>query len=163
MRCRPRGDMQCVAGAFNRHTIYRSQIAALCYIIFVIAPGVKGQTISWAKSYGGTSSESGNGIALDSSGNTYVVGRFISSPLAFGSTTLARSDSTRIENDILVLKLSRGGNETWAVRCVGLEIYVRPGRLFSSCLIFGHVAYQVRGRLQRHRECNSGGCVRSPT
>lgn len=109
----------CGQAASNRHTIYTSQVAALCYILFVIAPGVKGQTISWAKTYGGTSSESGNGIALDSSGNTYVVGRFISSPLAFGSTTLARSDQFRIENDIFVLKLSRGGNETWAVRCVG--------------------------------------------
>lgn len=47
----------------------------LLLVLSSIVDNVEGQTVSWAKSYGGTSFENGYGVAVDSSGNTYVITR----------------------------------------------------------------------------------------
>lgn len=94
----------------------KKRTATIClFLLATLTRRACGQTSNWAKSYGGTSFESGYGVAVDSSGNTYVIGRFISSPISFGSITISKID-TRLTNDAFVLKLSKAGVETWAVR-----------------------------------------------
>ena len=64
----------------------------------------------WAKKAGGTDSDYGYGIAVDASGNSYVIGCFYSATATFGSTTLTGNGY----NNIFVAKLDSSGNWLWA-------------------------------------------------
>jgi len=64
----------------------------------------------WAIRAGGYVGESGYGIAVDSSGNSYVTGHFMFSA-TFGSTTLTSQGSA----DVFVAKLDTNGVWEWAV------------------------------------------------
>jgi Ca2+-binding RTX toxin-like protein len=72
----------------------------------------------WAKKLGGTSSDVGNGIAVDGLGNAYTTGRFLGSgdfdPGA-GTSILTSAGS----NDIFVSKLNSAGNFVWAKKFGG--------------------------------------------
>ncbi|MBP7333457.1 MAG: SBBP repeat-containing protein [Candidatus Cloacimonas sp.] len=69
----------------------------------------------WAKQAGGTDFESGNSIAVDANGNSYVTGCFYSSSITFGTTTLTSCGSC----DIFVAKLDSNGNWLWAKQAGG--------------------------------------------
>ncbi|MDY0151476.1 MAG: SBBP repeat-containing protein [Candidatus Cloacimonas sp.] len=69
----------------------------------------------WAKNAGGSYSDRGNGIAVDSSGNVYLTGYFYESA-SFGSTSLSGSGYY----DIIVAKLDSNGNWLWAKKAGGL-------------------------------------------
>ena len=66
----------------------------------------------WAKSFGGTSSDGGNSITVDASGNAYITGYFIDTvdfdPGA-GTTNLTSNGSF----DVFVQKLNPSGNLLW--------------------------------------------------
>jgi len=68
----------------------------------------------WAQKAGGTSPDYGYGIAIDSSGNSYVTGYFYSTA-SFGTTTLTSSGNY----DIFVAKLDSDGNWLWAKQAGG--------------------------------------------
>jgi hypothetical protein len=68
-----------------------------------------GGNFLWAKRAGGTSGGKGWGIAVDSSGNTYITGNF-SGTAEFGATTLTSAGG----GDIYVAKVDSGGNFLWA-------------------------------------------------
>ncbi|MBO94483.1 MAG: hypothetical protein CMI32_06245, partial [Opitutales bacterium] len=68
----------------------------------------------WAVKAGGSSSDHGKGIAVDSSGNAYVTGYFYGTA-TFGSTSLTSSGS----NEIFIAKLSSSGSWQWAVKAGG--------------------------------------------
>ncbi len=68
----------------------------------------------WAQKAGGTSPDYGYGIAIDSSGNSYVTGYFYSTA-SFGTTTLTSSGNY----DIFVAKLDSDGNWLWANQAGG--------------------------------------------
>ena len=68
----------------------------------------------WAQKAGGTSWDYGLGIAIDSSGNSYVTGYFYSTA-SFGTTTLTSSGNY----DIFVAKLDSDGNWLWANQAGG--------------------------------------------
>jgi hypothetical protein len=63
----------------------------------------------WAKSCGGTSSEWGNDISVDTSGNVYIIGSFFGTA-SFGSTSLNSLGS----EDVFVAKLDTNGVWQWA-------------------------------------------------
>jgi hypothetical protein len=65
----------------------------------------------WAVKAGGSSGDSGNGIAVDSSGNAYVTGYF-QGTATFGSTSQTSSGAL----DIFIAKLSSSGSWQWAVK-----------------------------------------------
>ncbi|MBL8812685.1 MAG: hypothetical protein JNM43_21145 [Planctomycetaceae bacterium] len=65
----------------------------------------------WAKRLGGDSTERGNGIIVDGSGNVHITGIF-AGEADFGTTTLTSAGV----DDIFVCKLDGAGNVTWAKR-----------------------------------------------
>jgi hypothetical protein len=69
---------------------------------------------SWAKKVGSTSTDVAMTVALDSSGNIFVGGRF-SGSVAFGGTTLVSQGGM----DAFVGKLDSAGNWLWAERAGG--------------------------------------------
>ena len=68
----------------------------------------------WTVKAGGSHSDIGNGIAVDSSGNAYVTGNFYETA-TFGSTSLVSSGYA----DIFIAKLSSSGSWQWAVKAGG--------------------------------------------
>ena len=66
----------------------------------------------WARSAGGTYTESGYSIAMDADDNIYVTGVFQSATITFGSTTLTNNAGTGY--DIFIVKYDGAGNVIWA-------------------------------------------------
>jgi len=69
---------------------------------------------TWAKKAGGTSSDTGNAIAMDAAGNSYISGYFLGTA-TFGTTNLISSGN----GDIFVAKLDPNGIYLWAKRAGG--------------------------------------------
>ena len=78
------------------------------YDIFVVKYDTSGNVL-WARSGGGTESESVRGIAVDAAGNSYVTGIFRGTA-TFGSFTL----TSAIDWDLFVVKYDAGGSVLWA-------------------------------------------------
>ena len=68
----------------------------------------------WAKNAGASDTDSGNGIAVDASGNSYVTGYFLSTA-TFGDITLTSNGGA----DIFITKLDHSGNWLWAKNAGG--------------------------------------------
>ncbi len=79
--------------------------------MFVVKYDASGNVV-WAKSAVGNGDDSGNGIALDGNGNTYVTGNFFSSSITFGSTTLTNAGAGW--DDMYIVKYDASGNVVWA-------------------------------------------------
>jgi hypothetical protein len=79
------------------------------YDVFVAKLSTNGAW-QWAKSAGGSSDDRGRGVAVDTSGNTYITGYFHGTA-TFGSTTLT---SQGPPPDVFVAKLSTNGAWQWA-------------------------------------------------
>jgi len=84
------------------------------YDIFIAKLDSNGNWL-WAKNAGGTGDDIGYGIAVDASGNSYVMGNFFSTTATFGSTTLTSNGVS----DIFVAKLDSSGNWLWAKNAGG--------------------------------------------
>ncbi len=72
----------------------------------------------WAARTGGIRDEVASDVAMDASGNAYVSGRFASSTVAFGATTLVNSAGG--SDDGFVAKLNPAGVWQWAVKVGGI-------------------------------------------
>ena len=88
--------------------------------IFVTKYDASGDLV-WAKQAGGTGLDEGNGIAVDGSGNSYVVGNFNGSatfgPGETNETTLTSTGS----GEIFVAKYDASGDLVWAKRAGGIS------------------------------------------
>ncbi len=95
----------------------------LVFILCVFALSARSQSLAfqWAKGIGGTSAETGEGIATDGSGNVYITG-ILQGTVDFdpgpGTFTLASAGS----QDIYVCKLDATGNFVWAKRIGGAGV-----------------------------------------
>lgn len=69
--------------------------------LFVVKFDAAG-TMLWAKSAGGSNGDDAQSVATDASGNIYVAGRYYSSSIVFGSSTLTNSSANK--NDIFLAK-----------------------------------------------------------
>jgi len=83
--------------------------------IFLVKYDVNGNVL-WAKTAGGTSQwDDLNSIAVDLSGNVYVVGTFNSAIFTFGSITLTKTSTNgESDDDVFVAKYDSNGNVLWA-------------------------------------------------
>ena len=101
--------------------------------------------VVWAKSEGGTNDDEGKSISVDVNGNTYVTGRFVSSSISFGNTTLNSSGYF----NTFIAKYDTNGNPLWAKAAgssegVGISsnitgnIYV-TGYFYSSIINFSGI------------------------
>ncbi|MBV6628281.1 MAG: SBBP repeat-containing protein [Rivularia sp. (in: Bacteria)] len=71
-------------------------------------------TFKWAKNFGGTAADKGNGITVDKLGNTYITGNFVGTA-TFGDTTLKSNGLS----DGFITKLDAQGNVKWAKKFGG--------------------------------------------
>ena len=71
----------------------------------------------WAKSAGGTGNDGANLVAVDASGNAFVVGIFSSTTITFGSTILTNAGGY----DIFLAKYDASGNVLWAKNAGGIN------------------------------------------
>ncbi len=71
-----------------------------------LAPG----SVAWAQGFGGTDDDYATSVAVDASGNAYVVGEFASSSLDLGGGALSHAGS----DDIFVAKFDASGNHLWS-------------------------------------------------
>lgn len=77
---------------------------------FAIGPVVvraSAPEFAWVKSAGGSGAEQGTGIATDSAGNTFVLGRFASPTISFDSQILTNGN-------LFLAKYDAAGNAAWA-------------------------------------------------
>ena len=72
----------------------------------------------WAKRFGGTSTDAGFGIAVDSSGNVYTTGSFFGT-VDFDPGAGVADLTSAGERDVFVSKLDSSGNFVWAKRFGG--------------------------------------------
>ena len=73
--------------------------------------------VLWATSAGGTDDDCGRFLALDASGNVYVIGYFFSSTITFGSYTLTNVGLS----DVFLVKYDANGNVLWATSAGGTD------------------------------------------
>jgi hypothetical protein len=103
-----------VTGSFQATVIFGSTSLTTSggYDIFVAKLSSNGAWL-WAVKAGGSYYDSGDGIAVDSSGNAYITGYF-DGTATFGSTSLSSGNA-----DIFVAELSSSGAWKWAVKAGG--------------------------------------------
>ncbi len=100
--------------AFGPYTLANRGI----YDVFVAKVDVSGNIV-WASRAGGTNTEIGTGIAVDSAGNVYVTGVFNSSTIYFGNTNNLYLTRTFTSNDVFIAKLNSSGSWQWAKKAGG--------------------------------------------
>ncbi len=87
------------------------------YDVFIAKVDSSGNYL-WTVKAGGTGFyDRGNGIAVDSNGNSYITGYF-DGTAEFGSTTLSSAG----EYDVFIAKVDSSGNYLWAVKAGGSDL-----------------------------------------
>ena len=108
--------------------------------IFVAKVSPAGAVL-WAVSAGGTSSDTGTGIAVDAKGNSYITGGFTGTA-KFGGVTL----TTLGTNDIFVAKLDSAGKFLWALFTQGTTKDMSP-RIAVDSTGQAHITGYVTGKV----------------
>lgn len=98
------GIFQSTAISFGSTTLVNMDNTSNTSDIFLSKYDAFGNVL-WAKSAGGMDWDEVFSLDVDASGNNYIGGRFRSSTLSFGSTTLTNIDNTGNTGDIFLAKL----------------------------------------------------------
>jgi hypothetical protein len=85
---------------------------------FICKHSSKG-TFQWARTWGGTGTDSAGGIALDGLGSVYVAGTFMSTNVDFDTGSGVDNHSTHGGQDIFLSKFDANGNFILARTCGG--------------------------------------------
>jgi hypothetical protein len=106
-----------VTGNFSGNATFGTiqRLSTGSYDVFVAKLDTDGNWLRVSQA-GGPSYDSGNDIAIDSAGNSYVTGSFITSA-TFGTTSFTSMGN----DDIFVTKLDNNGNWLWASPAGGTE------------------------------------------
>jgi hypothetical protein len=88
----------------------------------LVGPLLVGGGFVWAKSIGGTGSETGSSIAVDSSGNVYTTGQFLGTVDFDPGAGVSNLNSSAGSYDIFVTKTDGSGNFIWAKNMGGTGI-----------------------------------------
>ncbi len=119
-----------VTGEFRSTTITFGDITLTnngsWWDMFVVKYDANGNVL-WAKSAGGTQSESGSNIIQSENGNIIVLGTLESSSVVIGDTVI----STRGGSDIMFVKYDINGNVIWA-RSEGGNSHDHPGAFIKT-------------------------------
>ncbi|OJJ15937.1 hypothetical protein BKI52_37090 [marine bacterium AO1-C] len=83
---------------------------------------VQAQNYEWALGMGGTDFDAANDIAVDASGNVYVVGNFRSTNVDFDPSTGNTANLTADVIDIFIAKYTKNGDYLWAHTIGGTNI-----------------------------------------
>jgi len=71
----------------------------------------------WSKRFGGSSDDRGYSVSVDSSGNVYITGYFMSSTIDFGGGVLTNDcDQYGCPADIFLARFDSNGNHLWSKR-----------------------------------------------
>ena len=100
--------------------------------------------LEWARALGGTNSDTGTAIAVDSSGNVYSTGRFQGSgdfDPGLGTETLTSGGGSQ-DSDVFISKLDASGNFIWAKSLVGTAADCDPMD-FMECEGNNEYAYSI--------------------
>ena len=79
-------------------------------MISILSVNAQTPNWQWAKSEGGTSIETSDGVCTDAIGNVFMTGYFKSPTITFGTATLTNAGS----NDVFIVKYDATGNVLWA-------------------------------------------------
>lgn len=101
------GYSQSSALDFGNNTITKTGNQSAIYIVKYDPTG----TDLWAQFSSGNSDDYGTGITNDNLGNIYLTGKFSSSSITFGSTTLIGNNVEAM----LLVKFDSNGNEIWGI------------------------------------------------
>ena len=85
-------------------------------MISILSVNAQTPNWQWAKSEGGTSIETSDGVCTDAIGNVFMTGYFKSPTITFGTTTLTNAGS----NDVFIVKYDATGNVLWAKSAGGV-------------------------------------------
>jgi len=88
--------------------------------LFLAKYSSDGSSVLWAARIASTASDSGTGVATDSSGNVFVVGSFSGAATVYNSDTTTGATLTNAgSGDALIAKYSSTGTVLWATRIAG--------------------------------------------
>jgi gliding motility-associated-like protein len=131
----------------------------LCLFIF-FGNNIFSQTTDWVKSFGGSKSDKGISIGVDSLGYIYISG-FFNNNADFGSFNLTYNGSQNNNKDMFVAKLDSFGTVIWAISGGGgpyddraLGMHVTPGGdIFLTGTFWSSIEFPY----------NTPGAVSNPT
>ena len=92
-------------------------LTILAALIISASNVAQAQDCLWAKSAGGNGSDSVYDICSDANENVFIIGKYSSSPITFGTSTLTNSGG----RDIFIVKYNQEGTVLWARSIGGTE------------------------------------------
>ena len=120
----------------------------LLFIAVLLSLNLSSQTTDWVKSFGGSKSDKGISIGVDSLGYVYISGYF-NNNADFGSFNLVYNGSQGNNKDMFVAKLDSFGTVIWAISGGGgpyddraLGMHVTPGGdVFLTGTFWGNITF----------------------